>query len=416
MASVPEHFGNEAHGPTSEWTNIDNEIDISPLLDYSPSMKATKAVEELNTIEDALFHLARLTLSGRDQDSTLYIQRLARRLRHDHPELAASLVGILREAPTRQSPLRRAAQAPLPVADDSRLALARVEDPPVVDDAPILPDSTRRKVRQLLDERRRAGMLVDAGLAPTRTALLIGPPGVGKTMAARWLAASLGVPLLILDLSAVMSSLLGRTGTNLRHVLDYAKDQDCVLLIDELDSIGKRRDDDADIGELKRLVNVLLQQLDDWPTLAALLLGATNHPQLLDPAIWRRFETTIEFPLPDHGARVEAIGRFSAGSLAGGLATALAHAFDGMSFGEIESALHRARRAAALGYGSVEECVLDICAEHVRLLRPSERRSLAVSLVGDFGLSQHHAHRLTGVSRDTIRKYLADDDARPARG
>ena len=379
-------------------------------------MEPINDVDELNEVEASLFHLARLSLAGREQDSTMYIQRLVRRLRHDHPTLAASLARMLREAPSQQSPLRRAAQAPLPVANDSRLALVRVEDPPIIDDSPILPDSARRKVQQLLDERHRAGELIDAGLAPTRTALLVGPPGVGKTMAARWLAASLGVPLLILDLSAVMSSLLGRTGTNLRHVLDYAKGQDCVLLIDELDSIGKRRDDDADIGELKRLVNVLLQQLDDWPTLAALLLGATNHPQLLDPAIWRRFEATIEFPLPDHGARVEAIGRFSAGSLAVGIATALAHAFDGMSFGEIESALHRARRASVLGYGSVEECVLDVCAEHVRLLKPGERRSLAVSLVGNFGLSQHHAHRLTGVSRDTIRKYLADNGARRARG
>lgn len=379
-------------------------------------MESTNAMEELNTIEDTLFHLARLTLSGREQDSTLYIQRLARSLRHDHPALAASLASLLREAPTRQSPLRRATQAPLPVADDSRLALVRVEDPPIVDDAPIFAYSTLCKVRQLLDERRRVGVLVDAGLAPTRTALLIGPPGVGKTMAARWLAVSLGIPLLILDLSAVMSSLLGRTGANLRHIFDYAKEQDCVLLIDELDSIGKRRDDDADIGELKRLVNVLLQQLDDWPTLASLLLGATNHPQLLDPAIWRRFETTIKFPLPDRNARVKAIARFSAGSLVGKLATALAHSFDGMSFGEIESDLHRARRAAALGYGSVEECVLDVCAEHIRLLKPSERRNLAVSLVGDAGLSQRQARRLTGVSRDTIRKHLPDGDARPARG
>ena len=351
----------------------------------------------------------------REQDSTTYIQRLVRKLRHDHPALAASLARMLREAPTRQSPLRRAAQAPLPVADDSRLALVRVEDPPVIDGSPILPNSTRRKVQQLLDERHRSGELVDAGLAPTRTALLVGPPGVGKTMAARWLAASLGLPLLILDLSAVMSSLLGRTGTNLRHVLDYAKGQDCVLLIDELDSIGKRRDDDADIGELKRLVNVLLQQLDDWPALTALLLGATNHPQLLDPAIWRRFEATIEFPLPDHEARVEAIRRFGAGALAPGIETALAHAFDGLSFGEIESALHRARRASTLGYGSLEECALDACADHVRQLGPRERRDLAASLVGEFGLSQRHANRLTGVSRDTIRKYVDSASARRVR-
>lgn len=378
-------------------------------------MQGSNLLEELNDIEASLFHLARLTLTGRDQDLTMYIQRLVRNLRHDHSALAAYLASLLREYPTQESPLRRAARSPLPVADDSRLALVRVEDPPILDDSPILPDGTRRKLQQLLDERHRSAELVDAGLAPTRTALLVGPPGVGKTMAARWLAASLGLPLLILDLSAVMSSLLGRTGTNLRHVLDYAKGQDCVLLLDELDSIGKRRDDDADIGELKRLVNVLLQQIDDWPALAALLLGATNHPQLLDPAIWRRFETTIDFPLPDHAARVESIDRFSASSLGSRIETALARAFDGLSFGEIESALHRARRASALGYGSLEECAVDACADHVQTLEASERRKLAVSLVGDFGLSQYRANQLTGVSRDTIRKYLGNGTPKRAR-
>ena len=223
-------------------------------------------------------------------------------------------------------------------------------------------------------------------------------------MAARWIAASLGLPLLLLDLSAVMSSLLGQTGVNLRHALDYAKSQDCVLLLDELDSVGKRRDDDADVGELKRLVNVLLQQLDDWPTLSGLLLGATNHPELLDPAIWRRFETTVEFPLPDWAARAEAVNRFTFGSLAPNTKSALARAFDGLSYSEIESALQRALRASTLGYGSLEECAADACAEHIRRLKPSERRGLAVTLVGDLGLSQRRAHRLTGVSRDTIRK------------
>ena len=352
---------------------------------------------------DDLVQLARLALVGREQDVTLYVQRLARRLRKEEPDVADALTILLRENPTRSSPLRRVA-TPIPVDSDSRLALVRVEDPPLQDDEPILSASTKALLQQVVDERIRISELEAEGLAPTRTALLLGPPGVGKTMAARWMAMRLGYPLLVLDLSAVMSSLLGRTGVNLRHVLDYAKSNRCVLLLDELDSIGKRRDDDADIGELKRLVNVLLQQIDDWPANGGLLLGATNHPELLDPAIWRRFEATVDFPLPDEAARGEAIRRFSDAALPDKTELVLGRAFAGRSFSEIEIALGRARRASALGYGSIEECATELCADYARRLPPAERRRLAASLVSDVGISQRRAHELTGVSRDTIRK------------
>ena len=168
-------------------------------------------------------------------------------------------------------------------------------------------------MRQLLDERGAEDKLASLGLAPTRSLLLTGAPGVGKTLTARWIARELNRPLLLLDLSAVMSSFLGRTGNNLRYVLDYAKSVPCVLLLDELDALAKRRDDTIEVGELKRLVTVLLQELDDWPP-TGLLVAATNHPDLLDPAIWRRFDLTIEIPLPQdeliEKAIVAQLGRF----------------------------------------------------------------------------------------------------------
>lgn len=337
----------------------------------------------------------------------MFVQRTARRLRDTDPAVADALVGMLREAPTRASPLRSNGPAEvreIPVDADSRFALVRVEDPPIVDDEPILSTPVKRSIQQIIDERGRGEELTRAGLAPTRTALLLGPPGVGKTMAARWIALSLGLPLLLLDLSAVMSSLLGRTGMNLRYVLDYAKSKRCVLLVDELDSIGKRRNDDSDVGELKRLVNVLLQQLDDWPPDGSLLLGATNHPELLDPAIWRRFEVAIEFPLPDLDARTKAVARFTSGALNDETYAALGMLFEGSSFSDIESDLQRAQRAVALGYGTLAESIAEIAGEQARQFAPASRRKLAVSLVADFGLSQRRAQELTGVSRDTIRK------------
>lgn len=355
-------------------------------------------------IDNEIFvHLARVALSDRKQDVHSYLQRVAKR--SNDSELSGALIDLLRQRPTRSSPMRRAPTVALPVDTDSRFQLLREEENPVLSHEPIYSDNVERVLTRLIDEREKLKALTNAGLEPTRSVLFTGPPGVGKTLAARWIARELNRPLLILDLSAVMSSYLGRTGTNLRHVLDYAKSIECVLLIDELDAIAKRRDDAGEIGELKRLVTVLLQQLDDWPS-SGLLLAATNHAELLDPAVWRRFEEHIDFDLPNK----KAAQAFSEELLNGVLdnseqwAEVLSIALAGKSFSDIERKIKSVRRSSALQDGDlVDHLVLLI---NNNQLSKSDKIELAVQLVSTGLVSQRQAHELTGVARDTIRGRL----------
>ncbi|WP_233176760.1 AAA family ATPase [Ralstonia sp. ASV6] len=366
----------------------------------------------MNEVQSDLAQVVRLALSEQSDDVRLFVARLVRKYRSSAPDLSEQMDLYLKTKASRSSaPMRKvmrpaAPEQALPVDDESRLSLLKVFQDSPEREQPLLSGPIEEGLTQLIQERRQVKRLTDLGLTPTRSAIFVGKPGVGKTLTARWLAAQLGVPLYVLDLTAVMSSLLGRSGSNLRAALDFAKQRPCVLLLDEIDAIAKRRSDDADIGELKRLVTVILQEVDEWPA-TGLLLAATNHPELIDPALWRRFDLVVEFGLPEMPAVKAAIKRFLGPDFAlfGRWIDILAFAFRGESFSDIEREIQRFRRALALGVTADADLIEEFIKSRVLTLDRHERIELSVLLANQTRLSQHTIRELTGVSRDTIRKY-----------
>ncbi|MCS6854887.1 MAG: ATP-binding protein [Elioraea sp.] len=175
----------------------------------------------------------------------------------------------------------------------------------------VLPTPVRRACEQLVEEQRRADLLRAHGLEPRHRLLLVGPPGNGKTLLAEAIAEALAVPFLILRYDAVVGSFLGETASRLRRLFDYARTVPCVLFFDEFDSLGKERGDTHETGEIKRVVSSLLLQIDDLPSYTV-VVAATNHPELLDRAVWRRFQLRLTLPAPslrDLAAFLAALGR-----------------------------------------------------------------------------------------------------------
>ncbi len=396
----------------------------------------------LSEFDRAIVELVHTALAGNGTASRRAVRQL---LRHtpaaSHGGLRAALGTVLASAsrpsgdawPGHAS-LDDAADPGLPRDADTHLPVALLAEP-AMGGALVLPGPAGRQVERLIAERRHAEKLASAGLTPTRTVLLCGPPGVGKTHTAHHLARHLELPLVIVDLATVMSSYLGRTGQNLRAALDHARTRSCVVLLDEFDALAKRRDDDTDIGELKRLVNVLLLDLERWPV-HSLLIAATNHPELLDRAVGRRFDVLINLDLPDRIARERLLhaylwadaessntamativsssgqeGLTSRERLETALVELVATMTDGWSGSDLQRLAFTARRYAVLDDRDVSETLLDhlvsdLAEDPVRG-DTSRRDAFIRAAHHTLPLSNRRIAALLGVSHPTVARVLA---------
>lgn len=344
--------------------------------------------------------IAAIINDGVQQDTKSLVTRsrqLASKLRKDHPNLAEKIGAIVSASPLRtaESPIR-----PIPVDADSRQKLLREEYPVVLEREPVWPDSVGEQLQAVLLEQSQAALLEEAGLTPIRSLLMTGPPGCGKTTTAAWVAQQLDLPLLTLDLATVMSSYLGKTGSNIRAVLNHAQESPCVLLLDEFDAIAKRRDDDGDVGELKRLVTVLLQAIDDWPS-GSLLIAATNHGELLDPAVWRRFDSVINFPSPTR----KQVSVFLRSALDPIVSDWLSQKISPDSIAQLKGAITAVQKKMLLE----KRGLYDVLAEQFNLdVAPSAMETIAkqtaVLNMTKEGFSQRKISELTGLSRPMVKR------------
>ena len=204
-------------------------------------------------------------------------------------------------------------------------------------DSLVLPPAVRMACGELVEEHHRTDLLRTYNLEPRHRVLLAGPPGNGKTTLAEALADALMVPLFVVRYESVIGSFLGETSQRLRRVFEHIASRRCVLFFDEFDTLGKERGDTHETGEIKRVVSTLLMQIDALPSHAVTVV-ASNHPELLDRAVWRRFQLRLELPPPTRSMLEEWFRRFQdrVGEPLGWSPRALAMRLKGLSFAEAE--------------------------------------------------------------------------------
>jgi len=285
----------------------------------------------------------------------------------------------------------------LPVDNKSRSTL--IEEQPWPTMPLILSDEQEQVLKRFILENRASSALA-------------GPPGTGKSFIAGHIAARLGLPLYVVRLDALVSSLLGDTAKNIRAIFDFANNSSAFLFIDEIDAVAKRRDDEKELGEIKRVVNTLIQGLDSVSS-DTVIVAATNHAHLLDPAIFRRFPYTLDISLPDTSMRDQLWSIYLANDDISEIG-ALSKISEGLTGSDIKDLATSARRAsivleapldmAALAWSVLKSSTTALSLPPIDGLSNEIRRKLNADLAAISSLTFKEIGALTGVSKQAAMR------------
>ena len=239
-----------------------------------------------------------------------YSSLLADKLRKDGQDgLAKKIESVISSSkPDKSSAVSLSELISTPVDQESRLSIVDITYPSENDARLILSNQIKHSIQNFIGSLKFRDKFYQAGIDSNHSLLLYGPPGGGKSSIAKYISYKTKLPLVTARLDTIVSSLLGNTAKNIRRIFEFADQKPCILFLDEFDAIAKARDDHYEMGELKRVINSLLQNIDNF-TKNNILIAATNHKELLDKAIWRRFDTIVEVGFIQHEFEIKELIR-----------------------------------------------------------------------------------------------------------
>ena len=296
----------------------------------------------------------------------------------------------------------------MPVDQESRLDIAEIDYSPSADNI-ILSKTVQAMLDDFIDTVKSKDKMLSLGLEFRTTLLLYGSPGCGKTSVAKYLASEMKLPLVTARFDTLISSLLGNTAKNIHRIFEFAKNQPCILFLDEFDAIAKARDDVHEMGELKRVVNSLLQNIDDFSQ-EGVLIAATNHADMLDSAVWRRFQTIIEMPLPGNNEIERFLRLFPNLADTSGITASqwknIIGAMNGMSYSDIKDVVQNMLKKAVLKDKKIIDCADYLTEIFLFQNHGNYDEGEAVRFLSEHGASQKQGARCFSISERQVRNYL----------